>query len=367
MSKNPPKAPSYRLHKASGLAVVTFGRQDRYLGPYGSEESRREYDRLVAEWLANGRRNPLEPTLTVDGLIVRYLAHVDARYRSQEPETIRTALAPVQLLYGDTPAAGFGPLALEACRSRYLANGYVRARVNKLTRHVVRMYRWGVARQVVPPSTWEGLRAVESIPKGTAGVKEGRKVRPARDEWIDAVLPHCSARIAAMIQVQRLTGARPDEMCRMRIEDVDRTGPVWAYTPDGHKTDHLDHDRVIFLGPAAQAALDPFLRGRDAGYVFRPDQRYPTALERYTPNSYRKSVDRAIARANRVRVKADPELPKIPHWHPHQVRHTTATAIRRELGVEVARTVLGHASLGATEIYAEADMEKARSAMERLG
>ena len=50
-----PKIPSYRLHKASGQAVVWLGR-DVYLGKHGSQESREKYHRLISEWLASGRR-----------------------------------------------------------------------------------------------------------------------------------------------------------------------------------------------------------------------------------------------------------------------------------------------------------------------
>jgi hypothetical protein len=48
--------PFYRRHKASGQAVVTLDERDLYLGRYGTPESRAEYDRLIAEWLGNGRR-----------------------------------------------------------------------------------------------------------------------------------------------------------------------------------------------------------------------------------------------------------------------------------------------------------------------
>ena len=48
-------SPKYRRHKSSGKAVVTLNGRDFYLGPYGSKASRIEYDRLVAEWMANHR------------------------------------------------------------------------------------------------------------------------------------------------------------------------------------------------------------------------------------------------------------------------------------------------------------------------
>jgi hypothetical protein len=46
----------YRHHKASGQAVVTLTGIDHYLGPWRSQVSKIEYDRLTGEWLAAGRR-----------------------------------------------------------------------------------------------------------------------------------------------------------------------------------------------------------------------------------------------------------------------------------------------------------------------
>ncbi len=50
------RIPTYRHHRPSRQAVVTLGGKDFYLGPYNSPESRAQYDRLIAEWLVNGRR-----------------------------------------------------------------------------------------------------------------------------------------------------------------------------------------------------------------------------------------------------------------------------------------------------------------------
>jgi hypothetical protein len=56
------RTPSYRLHRPSGLAVTTLNGRDVYLGRFGSPESRAEYDRLLMEWLSNGRRLPTPAT-----------------------------------------------------------------------------------------------------------------------------------------------------------------------------------------------------------------------------------------------------------------------------------------------------------------
>ncbi|MFO0954419.1 MAG: hypothetical protein U0835_25320 [Isosphaeraceae bacterium] len=70
------KTPAYRHRKSDGRAVVTIDGRDIYLGRYGSPESRAEYDRLIATWLANGRRTTpaagVSPDLSVNELILRF-------------------------------------------------------------------------------------------------------------------------------------------------------------------------------------------------------------------------------------------------------------------------------------------------------
>ena len=52
------RIPGYRHYKPKDLAVVRIDGKDSYLGKYNSPESREKYDRLIAEWLANGRHLP---------------------------------------------------------------------------------------------------------------------------------------------------------------------------------------------------------------------------------------------------------------------------------------------------------------------
>lgn len=53
-----PRTPSYRLHRPTGQAVATLSGRDFYPGEHGSESSKAEYDRRIAEWLGAGRRLP---------------------------------------------------------------------------------------------------------------------------------------------------------------------------------------------------------------------------------------------------------------------------------------------------------------------
>lgn len=56
----------------------------------------------------------------------------------------------------------------------------------------------------------------------------------------------------------------------MRTIDVDTSGKVWIYTPESHETEHLDHLRRIFNGPAAWEILRPWLRPGLTAYLFQP-------------------------------------------------------------------------------------------------
>jgi hypothetical protein len=128
------KVPSLRHHKARGLAVVTLGGRDFYCGKFGSPESRREYDRVVGEWLAAGRPQATGGIhkITVAELLVRYMEFARGYYLppSRELEGITLALRPLKENYGHTLAVDFGPLALRSVRDGWVRDGIARKHIN---------------------------------------------------------------------------------------------------------------------------------------------------------------------------------------------------------------------------------------------
>jgi hypothetical protein len=46
--------PKYCLHKATGRAYILIEGKRYYLGKHSTATSRREYDRVIAEFVANG-------------------------------------------------------------------------------------------------------------------------------------------------------------------------------------------------------------------------------------------------------------------------------------------------------------------------
>jgi len=87
--------------------------------------------------------------------------------------------------------------------------------------------------------------------------------------------------------------------------------------------------------------------------------------DRYVKDAYNRAIPRAVDRANEEREKEGQE--KLPYWSPNQLRHSAATEIRRQSGLEAAQTVLGHARADVTQVYAERDLERAREIMRSIG
>ena len=58
---------------------------------------------------------------------------------------------------------------------------------------------------------------------------------------------------------------------------------------------------------------------------------------------------------------------KAHRWHPHQLRHSFATRIRRVFGGDVVGAMLGDRSPAMVDVYAERDQEAARKVAAQIG
>jgi len=393
MRKRTLRTPSYCLHKASGQAIVRIDGTDHYLGKYGTSESQAEYDRVIAEWLVNGRGQSTQTAangLTVAELILSFWRWAERYYCDErgkpgpELENLRLALRPLRRLYGHTQVAAFGPLALRAVQADLVKSGLSRGVVNARVNRMRRVFKWGASYQLIPASIFEALRTVPGLQRGRCEAREAPPVQPAPDAHVNATLPFLPDPVRAMVELQRLTGCRPGEVMVMRAIDLNMSGPVWIYRPDSHKNKHRGKDRIIFLGPQAQEVIKPFLTTNLEAYLFSPrayvevmhqrraEQRKikrthserrlrrttkPRRVpgERYNRRSYRIAIVRACQKAG------------VPAWSPLQLRHTAATTFRAKYGVEAAKVILGHTKVETTQIYAERDLEKAEEIMAEIG
>jgi integrase len=253
-----------------------------------------------------------------------------------------------------------------------------RKSINKDVHRIKRMFRWAVEEELLHPDVYQKLRCVAALAKGKTTARESIKLPPVPDEHVAAVLPHLPPPVASMVQLQLLIGSRPQEVMELRPCDLTEGDGVWYYTPSVHKTEHLDREKCIVLGPKAIAVLRPFLDRDPEAYCFSPaesvtwrharwrkrdskaeaggmkPEEYVNA--KYTRHSYRVAVQRACRKA------------KIPVWSPRQLRHTRASQIRAATGtLEAAKAVLGHTDTRVTEFYAARDLELAADVMRKMG
>ena len=409
--------PKYRHYKPKNLGLVVIDGKAHYLGRYDSPESWEKYHRLLAEFHASPTTlsPPVESTgpdtgPLVDELLIDYWDRRVVPYYvkdgkpTSERDNIRQALRFLRKLYGQTPAREFGPLALKAVRQSMIEAGRCRRLINQDIHRIRAMFRWAAGEELYAGEALAALAAVEALQKGRSDARDKAPIAPVAESIVLATLPHLSPQVAAMVRLQLLTAARPGEVAAARPRDVDRSDPAcWIYRPGSHKTEHHGRDRAIAIGPRAQEVLQPWLDRDPETFCFcpaevvagresardragtRPEKGRPASRPRpggrYSKDSYRVAVARACDRAfphptlAKVRrkdlsdgQKADLLSWRKSHrWHPHQLRHTTATEIRRRFDTEAAQIILGHSKPDTALIYAERDLEKARRIMVEIG
>ncbi len=395
--------PTYRLHRQSAQAIVTVRDaddrpRDVLLGPYGSPESKAAYARIVAEARASpaaSQASPVAPArdLTVNEVLLAFWEHAQQHYRradgtaTNELTEYRLALRPVRQLYGHARAAEFGPRALKSARAAMVDAGLSRPVVNRRVGRLKRVFKWAASEELIPVATFQALATVGGLQRGRTTAREPEPVLPVGEAVVDATLPHLMSVVAAMVRFQRLTGCRPQDVCGLRGDAIERAGAVWVFRPGQHKGAWRGKAREVRIGPRAQAVIAPFLDRPDGGYLFRPsDSRaehlagrraarkaklWPShvthqALKRastpsrapggkYTTSAYGRSVARASAKAG------------VPAWHPNQLRHAFATEVRRRFGLEAAQVLLGHARADVTQVYAERDATLAAGVAGEIG
>lgn len=401
------KVPSYCLHKNSGRAVVRLNGKDHYLGKYGSPESQEEYQRLIRLWLVTNkgaakkkaeRVRLKDPGIKIETITMLYREFAAGYYvkngqPTKEYVEMGLALRPVRLLFGNTPAVEFGPLRLKAVREHMidvmdLSRGVINNRINR----VKRFFRWAVAEEMVPPSVIHGLEAVPGLRRGRTRARETDPVMPVEDAHVEVILPHVTPHVAAMIQIQRMTGMRPGEVVSMRGDEIKIQGSIWIYQPIHHKNDYRGHLRQIPLGPKAQSILKPFMvtdgflfspkaseewrnerRREERKSPMTPSQRKrkpkknPKRAKRdqYDTASYRRAIKYGITKVNRIRVAEG--KPLIPSWYPLQLRHSRATELNELYGIEAAAVSLGHAHADVTKVYAERNLKLAIDVATKTG
>lgn len=175
-----------------------------------------------------------------------------------------------------------------------------------------------------------------------------------------------------MVIIQRQNALRPNEVCGLRVCDIDRSGDVWSV----RKLTKTYVPMIIVFCESDKAIIARHIAGKaDGDYIFTPaetmQERWQeqaakrkskvtpsqqTRAERaaagkllvynecYTVDAYRRAIYYAIDRANKAGCN-------IPRWTPYQLRHTAVTETSYQYGIDAARAMAGHTTINTTAIY----------------
>jgi len=398
--------PQIRKHTARGYYYVRMpveGGKSRqvWLGKIsdGIAAAKKKYHKLIKNLIESGPAPAPSrlSSVTVEQVCERFTTHAELRYQKHgrstgTAERYKMVLKPLKLMFGKMPVTKFGLKNLLALRNWWLSQRIQRGgesvplsrttvndRMSQTVAVFARARQWGI----VPKEVLWDLRDLQPLREYETAARETEPVRPAKEADIDAVIAELRKTnpvVADMMRVHALTGCRSSELCLMRPCDIEKfKDGVWEYEPSESKTEHHQKGRIIPIGPKAQAILEPYLANlRQTDFVFSPkraeaaacairvenavthknyqraDVRKKPPGDRYSHDTYRRSVQRA---AKRIGVKITP----------HQLRHSAATAIDQKIGKEAAKTVLGHSNLRTTDIYADYNRPLAHRAALELG
>ena len=400
-------APSYRLHKSTGQAVVCINGKDLYLGKHGTEESQRRYKQALSDhWSPPGINQkkllvqPKVADVTIARLVVAFGKKAINKHGEDSNEwkyQVKPVLASFRECYGDLLASEFGPIRFENFRLQLVARGLCRQVIKRKSNYIVKIFELGKNMEIIPAEYWWRLKGLGPV---EANIEPRKKRRAVPLGIVKRTQQELTPVLSDLVEVHRLIGGRPTEVCTIRPCDIERSDDVWIYTPATHKTEHHDHSRQIAIGPQAQAVLLPYLERDSQAYCFTPQEAYEQHYARrhenrktplkegnrprprkpktfkpcYNKDSYRRAVKRAAMRAFPIPEEIDNSSEKVKAWKfthvwtPNQLRKSAAMTVRKEADLETAQVVLGHASKKTTEqFYAEVIDERAVKFARKFG
>jgi integrase len=351
-----------RHHKASGRAYVTVDGRQVYLGAWGSDEARRAYRDVVAQWeAANSPASPRPSTIvTVAELVLAHYEQAKGRYSADELRAYRVALSPFLRRHMDRDVETILGRDLAEQRDAWRLAGLRRQTINKMLGRLKRVFVWGAQNEYVSETTAGRVRMVAGLRDGEAPDYE--QVHPVPLRAFAATLRQLDRThpmLAAVARVQYYCGARPGEVCRMRGDEL-HTGSyrvegrtivipdgVTVFAPTRHKVKRKGHHVAYTLGPRAVAALAPHRRG---GYLFTLGKR-----ECVDPVYYASVIAKACEAAG------------VDRWSPNQLRHNFLTRMDVYAGIELGSAAVRHRSLATTAIYVDRDLGRVADVARKIG
>lgn len=253
---------------------------------------------------------------------------------------------------GDPGAADISVLDLELLRSWLWdrqQRGYAASTIARSVATVKSFGSWLEQRRMLPGSPASRLQT----PKQAKPLP-----RVLSEQQLDRILERAATRAAsgdpaairdrAVLELLYATAIRVSEICTLPMGDLDLPDRTVRVTGKG------DKQRVVPLGAPAARAIDEYLRlarpallaqgeGEDPGTMFLSNQGGELTTS---------SIYRLVSRELEQEPGSGPR-------GPHTLRHSAAThLLNGGADLRVVQEMLGHASLGSTQIYTHVSTER---------
>lgn len=305
---------------------------------------------LTASPVRRGILDSME-LITAADEFARHLATV----RRLSPATVRAYRSDLRDLAAVTGVALLQDVDLEHLREwLWVATkrGDARATIARRTAAARAFFTWAVEtglRVDDPSIRLQAPKRGRSLPKvATADTMAGVLDR-ARAVAADGDPVHL--RDSAMLELLYASALRVSELCGIDIDDLDPQRATVRVTGKG------DKERIAPYGVPAQRALDAYLvRGRPALRARRADTTAGDARALFLGARGGRVGPRAVYDV--VNRLVGPDLGAVA-LGPHALRHSAAThLLDGGADLRTVQEMLGHASLGTTQIYTHVSTEK---------
>jgi integrase/recombinase XerC len=279
--------------------------------------------------------------------------------RGRGPNTVRAYLGDVADLLGFAAEQGVADLPdLDLAVLRAWLAGLDRrgAARSTIARHVAAarsFTAWALRRGLI-----EGDPAVRlTAPTARRGIPD--VLRPGQVDQLMAVASvraddaaPVHQRDVAMLELLYATGIRVSELVGMQCADLDWSRQTARVLGKGAR------ERIVPFGNPAARALQTWIRDG------RPRLAGPGSGDALFLGARGGRVDpRVVRRAVHALLAHVPDAPDVG---PHGLRHSMAThMVEGGADLRSVQEVLGHASLGTTQIYTHVSIERLRSSYER--
>ena len=380
------KVPKLRRHKTRNKPYVRINGKQKYLaGKYTEKGADREALRSYAEFTVNFQK-VVEPSsvMTVKDCYDKWVAFETDKYsndRLAKKRLIRCSHRQVyrQLTpYFDRTFEEVSVADFECIRQAIAARGYAIGTLKDYWTQLTKLIKFSVARGLANPEVLVRMKVLPIINRQEYPDTTPRKTRDAvTNEQLSQTLPHLTDTVGTIIMLCLGTGGRPQEICDMRWQDIDKTKAIWEYRPEFHKGTWRESDRVIFLSEPMQRLLIQYEDNRldpSNEYIFTGSESWALHNAKrynYTPEEcYATRPDNVTGRIDSRRVYQQIQRvckrENIEPWTPYQCRHFFAEQMLAKLSerfvdnngsdtlaIEAVSSMLGHKNVDITTVYAK--------------